>query len=126
MCVIEDSHRENWSGPDGFHLTSDRRSFYPDGEEERPYQGFDIPGMVPLFTEPGDMIIFAHRTYHGAFPNRLDEVRLSCAIGFRDRNHRIDVPWEIPDGGKRFLDLLPSHLEHYVDGYTSINTRWRG
>ena len=126
LCVIEDSHSENWSGPDGFHLTSDRRSFYPDGEEERPYQGFDIPGMIPLFTEPGDMIIFAHRTYHGAFPNRLDEVRLSCAIGFRDRSHRIDVPWEIPDGGKRFLDSLPSHLEHYVDGYTSINTHWRG
>ena len=28
---------------------------------------------------------------YGAFPNRLDETRLSCAIGFRDRNHRIDI-----------------------------------
>ncbi len=126
LCVIEDSHRENWSGPVGFHLTSDRSSFYPEGEEERPYKGFDIPGMIPLFTEPGDMIVFAHRTYHGAFPNRLDEVRLSCAIGFRDRNHRIDAPWEIPDDGKRFLDSLPPHLERYVNGYTSINIHWRG
>ena len=72
------------------------------------------------------MIVFAHRTYHGAFPNNLDEPRLSCAIGFRDRNHRIDVPWEIPESGKRFLAELPAHLQRYVDGYTSISTAWSG
>ena len=126
LCVIEDSHGEDWEGPEGFSLAGDRRSFYPEGEEESHYNGFDIPGLIPLFTDPGDMIVFAHRTYHGAFPNGLDEPRLSCAIGFRDRNHRIEVPWEIPERGRRFLADLPAHLQRYVDGYTSIDMAWRG
>ena len=125
LCVIEDSHVEDWQGPEGFEMTADHRSFYPRGAEPAPYDGFDIPGLVPLFTNPGDMIIFAHRTYHGAFPNMLDEVRLSCAIGFRDRNHRIDVPWEIPESGRQFLEDLPEHLHRYVDGYTSIDVGWK-
>lgn len=126
LCVIEDSHLEDWEGPVGFRLTSDRRSFYPAGEQEHYYGGFDVPGLVPLFTNGGDMIVFAHRTYHGAFPNRVDEIRLSCAIGFRDRNHRIDIPWEIPQEGRWFLDHLPDHLQCYTDGYTSIDMKWRG
>ncbi len=125
LCVIEDSHVENWEGPEGFTMTSDRKSFYPDGEEERRYNGFDIPGLVPLFTNPGDMIIFAHRTYHGAFPNRIDDVRLSCALGFRDRNHHIDIPWEIPQVGKDFLEALPDTYDKYTHGYTSIDTAWK-
>ena len=72
------------------------------------------------------MIVFAHRTYHGAFPNRLDDTRLSCAIGFRDRNHRIDIPWEIPESGRWFLKNIPDHLKRYTDGYTSIDIGWRG
>ena len=79
LCIIEDSHLENWSGPEGFRLTSNKRSFYPEGREEKAYDGFDVAGIVPLFINPGDMIIFAHRTYHGAFPNKTDQVRLSCA-----------------------------------------------
>lgn len=126
LCVIEDSHVKDWDGPEGFRVTADRRSFYPDGEEERPYAGFDIPGLVPLFAGGGDMIVFAHRTYHGAFPNRLQEPRLSCGVGFRDRRHRIDVPWEIPQSGRWFLEHLPDHLKVYTDGYTSIDVDWRG
>ncbi len=126
LCVIEDSHVENWDGPEGFKMTADRRSFYKEGEEEKAYVGFDIPGLVPLFTNPGDMIVFAHRTYHGAFPNQIDEIRLSCAIGFRQREHHIDIPWEIPDEGKQFLVDLPAHLHQYTQGYTSIDLAWRG
>ena len=126
LCVIEDSHVENWAGPEGFNMTQDRRSFYPAAEEESRYAGFDIPGLVPLFTNGGDMIVFAHRTYHGAFPNQIDQIRLSCAIGFRDKNHRIDIPWEIPQEGQWFLENLPDHLQRYTDGYTSINLEWRG
>lgn len=126
LCVIEGSHVEGWEGPEGFRLTTDKRSFYPEEEEEHYYAGFDIPGLVPLFTNGGDMIVFAHRTYHGAFPNQLDETRLSCAIGFRDRNHRIDIPWEIPEDGQRFLAEIPEHLQQYTDGYTSIDMEWRG
>lgn len=127
LCVIEDSHVVNWEGPEGFNLTTDRRSFYKEGEAEKPYDGWDVPGAVPLFTDPGDMIVFAHRTYHAAcFTNRTGEARLSCAIGFRDRRHSIDVPWEIPEVGKQFLAELPSHLRRYTHGYTSIDTDWRG
>ena len=125
LCVIADSHVENWQGPEGFSMAAGRRSFYPQGEEPAPYSGFDIPGIVPLFTNPGDMIIFAHRTYHGAFPNKSDEVRLSCGVGFRDRTHRIDIPWEIPEVGRKFLEDLPEHLHRYVDGYTSIDVGWQ-
>lgn len=125
LCVIEDSHVEGWEGPEGFKMTKDRRSFYPAGQEDQRYDGFDIPGLVPLFTNPGDMIIFAHRTYHGAFPNQLDEVRLSCAIGFRDTNHKIDVPWKIPASGRRFMDEIPDHLKRYTVDYTSIDTSWK-
>lgn len=126
LCVIEDSHVANWEGPRGFKMTTDMRSFYPEDQEEHAYDGFDIPGLIPLFANGEDMIVFAHRTYHGAFPNQLPETRLSCAIGFRDRNHSIDIPWEIPETGKRFLENLPDHLKRYTDGYTSIDTDWRG
>ena len=105
-------------------MTADRRSFYKTGEAEKPYTGFDIPGLVPLFTDPGDMIVFAHRTYHGAFPNQIDAIRLSCAIGFRDRSHHIDIPWAIPEAGKQFLAELPAQFQHYTHGYTSIDTTW--
>ena len=126
LCVIENSHVENWEGPEGFKMTADRRSFYKEGETEKAYVGFDIPGLVPLFTNPGDMIVFAHRTYHGAFPNQIDEIRLSCAIGFRSRDHHIDIPWEIPDEGRQFLADLPSQFHQYTQGYTSIDLNWRG
>ena len=126
LCVIEDSHVEGWEGPEGFSLTTDKRSFYKEGEEEKAYVGFDIPGLVPLFTNPGDMIVFAHRTYHGAFPNQIDKIRLSCAIGFRSRAHHIDIPWEIPDDGRQFLADLPPHFQQYTHGYTSIDVGWRG
>ncbi|MBS11328.1 MAG: hypothetical protein CME19_06980 [Gemmatimonadetes bacterium] len=126
LCVIEDSHVEGWEGPEGFNMTADRRSFYPEGEEEYRYTSWDVPGLVPLFTNPGDMIIFAHRTYHWAFGNREEGVRLSCAIGFRDSSHKIDAPWDIPEVGRKFMADLPEHLRGYLDGYTSINMEWRG
>jgi len=126
LCVIEGSHVEGWSGPQGFKMMANKGSFYKEKETEKAYGGFDVPGLVPLFTNPGDMIVFAHRTYHAAFPNQTGEIRLSCAIGFRARHHRIDIPWEIPEIGKQFLADLPPHLQQYTHGYTSIDLDWRG
>jgi hypothetical protein len=125
LCVIEDSHVEGWEGPEGFKMTEGNKSFYPEGEEEKPYTGHDVPGLVPLFTSPGDLIVFAHRTYHWAFGNKRDDVRLSCAVGFRDRNHKIDIPWEIPEIGRKFMADLPEHLQKYLEGYTSIEAGWK-
>ncbi len=126
LCVIEDSHVEGWEGPEGFKLTQDCRSFYPAGEEEHRYAGFDIPGLVPFFTNPGDMIVFAHRTYHGAFPNQIDEARLSCAIGFRRRDYQLKAPWPLPESSKAFVSALPEHLKCYTEGYTGIERSWKG
>lgn len=127
LCVIAGSHVEDWPGPQGFHLTQDRRSFYPDdGGGERRYSGFDIPGLVPLFAEPGDCIVFAHRTYHGAFGNNEGQPRLSCAIGFRQRQYVIDPPWELSPTARAFVASLPAHLQRYVDGYPGIDPAFKG
>lgn len=127
LCVIEDSHVESWSGPEGFRLTADRRSFYPASDDAgRRYDGFDIPGLVPFFTDPGDCIIFAHRTYHGAFPNNEDHQRLSCALGFRDKKHVIEPPWALPESARALMAGLPAHLQRYVDGYPGIDPAFKG
>lgn len=125
LAVIEDSHVPDWPGPEGFELTPDKSSFYPKGGEPKGYTGFDIPGLVPLFTEPGDEIIFAHRTYHSAFPNRTDEVRLSCGIGLRPRSERIDAPWPRSTLAQQFVDALPAHLQPMVENYVGIDPQWR-
>ena len=78
------------------------------------------------FINPRDMIIFAYHTYHAAFPNQTDEIRLSCGIGFRDRHHLIDILREVPQMGKQFLAGLPPHLQQYTYGYTSIDLNWQG
>jgi ectoine hydroxylase-related dioxygenase (phytanoyl-CoA dioxygenase family) len=125
LAVIEDSHVAGWPGPQGFKLTPDRTSFYPEGGEPKGYAGFDVPGMVPLFTEPGDEIIFADRTYHSAFPNQSDKVRLSCGIGFRPRRKRLEAPWPLPASARQFIENLPDHLQALVENYVGIDPQWR-
>jgi len=127
LCVIEDSHLEGWQGPEGFKLTANQRSFCKDdGSSESPYDGFDMPGLVPLITDPGDCLVFAHRTQHGAFSNQEETDRLSCAVGFRDRAHRIDTPWDLPESAQTFAAELPDHLKRYADGYVGIDPSWKG
>ena len=65
-----------------------------------------MPGTVPLFTEPGDLIIFAARTYHGAFPHGGDEPRLSCGFIFRPTREKLSIPWELPESAHRFMEEL--------------------
>lgn len=125
LAVIENSHTPDWAGPEGFVLTPDRQSFYPEGDEPKGYVGFAVPGLVPLFTDPGDEIIFAARTYHAAFSNQTDQVRLSCGIGLRPRKFRIDAPWPLPETAKAFIQALPAHLQPLVENYTGIDLNWR-
>jgi hypothetical protein len=123
LCVIEDSNRVGWTGPEGFRLTADQYSFVREdaGDDER-YEGFDMPGLVPLFTEPGDCILFADRTFHGAFPNGEERTRLSCGCGFRKKSDVIDAPWELPATARAFVGALPGRHKRYVDGYTGIDS----
>ena len=124
--MIEDSHVEDWAGPAGFALTPDRRSFHRRGSEPESYVGFDVPGMVPLFTDPGDMIIFAARTYHAAFSNQIDQVRLSCGLGFRPRSYRIEAPWPLSESAQAFIKALPPRHQHFVENYVGLDMDWRG
>ena len=88
--------------------------------------GFDVPGLVPLFTEPGDEIVFASRTYHSAFPNRIDRVRLSCGIGLRPRGYPVEAPWPLSENAEAFLKEFPVHLQPLVKNYVGIDGEWRG
>ncbi|HRW09692.1 MAG TPA: phytanoyl-CoA dioxygenase family protein [Caldilineaceae bacterium] len=125
LAVIEDSHVPDWPGPEGFELTPDKSSFYPKGSEPKGYNGFEIPGLVPLFTDPGDEIVFAARTYHSAFPNRTDQVRLSCGIGLRPRAMRIEAPWPLSERAQAFIKAQPPQVQPMVKEYVGIDPSWR-
>jgi ectoine hydroxylase-related dioxygenase (phytanoyl-CoA dioxygenase family) len=125
LAVIEDSHVPEWRGPEGFEMTPDRVSFYRRGADVKAHVGMDVPGLVPLITEPGDMIVFAHRTYHAAYPNQTDRVRLSCGLNFRPRTERIDAPWPLPESAQAFVNSLPPRLQPLVENYTGVDFSWR-
>ena len=126
LALIEDSHLTDWTPPEGFRFTPDRRSFHKKGTEPQRYVGFDVPGLVPIFTDPCDQIVFASRTYHAAFPNRTDRVRLSCAIIYRPRDFKIDAPWPLSEDAQAFLKAFPQRLQPYVEGYVGIDDDWSG
>ncbi len=126
LALIEDSHLEDWTPPEGFQFTPDRRSFHKKGTEPDRYVGFDVPGLVPIITDPCDQIVFASRTYHAAFPNRTDRVRLSCAIIYRPRAYRIEAPWPLSVKAQAFLKALPLRLQPFVEGYVGIDNDWSG
>lgn len=125
LAVIADSHAIDWAGPEGFAFTEYRRSFHRLGEEPKAYERFDVPGMVPLFTEPGDLIIFDTRTYHAAFPHRGSEARLSCGFIFRPTAPPFRAPWALTESARRFRAALPSRLHSFVQDYTGLDQAWK-
>ncbi len=126
LAVIEDSHLEDFVAPQGFQFTPDRRSFHPLGTEPHRHVGFDVPGIVPIFTDPGDEIVFASRTFHAAFPNRIDRVRLSCAIIFRAREHTLDAPWPLSADAQAFIEAFPQRWQPLIENYVGIDNDWSG
>ncbi|MBA2481413.1 MAG: phytanoyl-CoA dioxygenase family protein [Planctomycetes bacterium] len=124
LAVIADSHRADWPGPQGFEFTPDRQTFHRIGATGWHLE-MDVPGMVPLHTEPGDLAIFAARTYHAAFPHRGDRPRLSLGIGLRPRSERFDIPWPLPESSRRFIAALPERLQRFADGYPGIVPDWK-
>ena len=93
VCVIADSHRLGWTGPEGFEFTGDElkrgtggQSFRrPGADNNQNYPSFDVPGCVPIVADPGDMIVWAPRTYHAAFPllDSWADTRHSANFGLR-------------------------------------------
>jgi hypothetical protein len=120
LAIIPDSHHPDWPGPEGFTFTENRISFHRAGEEAPSYSGFDVPGMMPVLSEPGDLLFFAARTYHAVFPHNGDEPRLSCGIAFRPAKVSISAPWPLPESAQCFIDTAPESVKPYIHGYTGI------
>ncbi|MCE9590605.1 MAG: phytanoyl-CoA dioxygenase family protein [Planctomycetes bacterium] len=121
LAVIPGSHRADWPGPEGFEFTPDRRSFFPRGTEPKGYGGMDVPGMLPLFTDPGDRTLFHGRTYHGVFPHKGTEIRVSCGVGFRPKHPRITPPWPLSTYAKNLMASLPQRLKPLYEDYIGID-----
>jgi ectoine hydroxylase-related dioxygenase (phytanoyl-CoA dioxygenase family) len=126
LAIIPDSHTMDWAPPAGFALTEDRGSFYREGGPPGAYDAMDIPGVLPLFTDPGDLIIFAGRTYHGVYPHGGDETRLSCAFAFRSGRRPHPTAWPLPESARRFIAAAPPSIRPLVEHYPGIVPGWKG
>jgi hypothetical protein len=124
LALIEDSHELSWPGPEGFELLPDRKSFYKKGSQPGYYADYDVPGLLPLYTDPGDLIIFAARTYHGVFTHNGTEPRLSCAVGFRPKSAKLKAPWPLPESAKKFVDGAPARWKPLLEEYTGLARTW--
>lgn len=125
LAVIEDSHVADWQPPDGFDLLPGRWSFHRAGTEAKGYTGFDVPGLVPIYSEPGDEIVFAARTYHAAFPNTTARVRLSCGMSLRPRSMRLESPWPRSEAARAFVGAQPAAVQPMLENYIGFDPGWR-
>ena len=88
---------------------------------------FDVDGCVPLVTGPGDMIIFAPRTFHAAFPmpRDFDDVRHSANFGLRREPFMTGAspdcpllaPWVRSLKAAQLEEALPEHLKRFAKRY---------
>lgn len=125
LSIIPDSHTEDWPAPEGFEFMTHRKSFYRKGMRSESYGGMDVPGMMPVLSEPGDLVLFAERTYHGVHPHQGEEPRLSCAMSFRKNSYELGPHWPVPESAKRFIDSAPAEVRHLVEGYIGIDLHWK-
>ena len=103
-------------------MDQDRIFLYRDGEET-PFNQSDIPGYVPLISEPGDLLLFAAMTIHVNLPT--NERRYYCGMAFRPKTVQIDVPWALPESVERLKARLPAHQQTLLEGYTGIVPDWK-
>lgn len=121
LAIIPHSHELDWPGPEGFEFTQYRKSFYPKGTEPTNYAGMDVPGMFALYTEPGDRVLFHGNTYHGVFPHRGMQPRVSCGVGFRPKHPKIEAPWPLSESAKRLIAELPARLKPMYEDYVGVS-----
>lgn len=124
LAIIPDSHTEDWQPPEGFAFTKNQKSFHREGTEPTAYTNMDVPGMIPVVTEPGDLVIFAERTYHGVYPHQGEEPRLSCGMSFRKESHIVGPHWQVPDSAKEFIANCPAEVRPLVEKYIGIDVKW--
>jgi len=124
LAIIPDSHTEDWPVPEGFILSENGRNLYRVGEEGYIYDKFDFPEALPLYAEPGDLVIFAERTFHGVFPHNGNEIRLSCAINFRPGNSGFAKCWPRSESTEKFIASCPPEIQPMVEHYTGHSFTW--
>jgi len=125
IAVLENSHTEDWTPPDGFHLDEERRNIFRDdlGESKGSYSQLDIPGAVPVVSDPGDMILFSALTYHVNMAT--NERRYTCAMAFRPKSIKINAPWALPESARNMINRLPARYLPFTEGYTGIDPNWK-
>lgn len=125
LAIIPDSHTEDWQAPEGFEFTAGRRSFYKKGADAVAHLHMDdVPGAMPVIAEPGDMIIFAERTYHGVYPHRGSETRLSCGMSFRKQSYKTEQLWPLSESAQQFIEFCPPDIKPIVEGYWGMGGKW--
>lgn len=138
LTVIAGSHHPEWQGPDGFEMSAAkgepgsfskyRGSFRPRGGSGNAYDRFDVPGCVPIWSEPNDLIIFACHTYHAAFPTPADWTDVRHSVGLRFRRSPTlplgPAPWPLSAEAKALIARAPPSVVPLLAGYTGIDFRW--
>jgi ectoine hydroxylase-related dioxygenase (phytanoyl-CoA dioxygenase family) len=124
LAIIPDSHRLDYAGPEGFEFTERLNSFYRKGTKPVGYSQMDFQECFPLFTDPGDLVIFAERTYHGVYPHNGDEERLTCAMSFRPTTYKLPQIWPLTESAKKFIANCPAEIYPLVKDYIGINGDW--
>lgn len=123
LWLIPDSHGDDWPGLPGFEFTEGRKSFHRAGTPAVDYEGFDAPQMLPLHIDPGDLVLYSLKTYHGATA-QPEGMRRACAIILRPSEPTIEVPWAQPESSRRFVDNVPERFAAFVRNYVGIDYDW--
>ncbi|GGD72206.1 phytanoyl-CoA dioxygenase family protein [Paenibacillus nasutitermitis] len=125
LAIIPDSHKEDWEAPEGFEFTARKGSFRRIGSELPAHDRMDdVPGAMPVIAEPGDLIIFAERTYHGVYKHCGSVTRLSCAMSFRNTNYQPGQVWPLPESAGRFISSCSDEVKPLVEKYLGIDRMW--
>lgn len=124
LWIVPDSHRDDWPGLPGFAFTPGRKSFHREGEPPRDCTAFDAPQMFPLRVDPGDLLLYSLRLYHGAAAQPSGR-RRACAVLLRPTVPALEVPWEQPESSRRFLEQVPPRFAAFARNYVGIDYRWR-
>jgi len=125
LAIIPDSHKEDWAAPEGFEFTARKGSFRRIGSELGAHDRMDdVPGAMPVVAEPGDLIVFAERTYHGVYKHNGSVTRLSCGMSFRKKNFQPPQVWPLPESAERFIGSCSDEVKPLVEGYLGIDRMW--
>ena len=126
LWLIPGSHRDDWPGPAGFAFTEGRKSFHRLGEPPLHYDRFDAPEMVPLRIDPGDLLLYSLRLYHGAAA-QPEGLRRACAVLLRPAEPPLRVRGRAqPESSRHFLQHLPDRYRRFAHNYVGIDYGWRG